>query len=419
MRSFAHRSRGFTLAAVAGLALGACRREPPPKPKSAVPVTVTTAISGSVPITFATNGTVEPIQTVAIQPQVSGPITEVRFREGDEVQQGQVLFLIDPRPYQASLAQAQAVLARDRATATATRGDSARYASLVGKGYVTQSQAAQYAANAGAAAATIASDQAQVETARLNLSYATIRAPISGKTGNLNVRLGNQVRVPNPVPLVTINAVAPVLVRFAVPDGVLPQVRAAQRAGHTLDVTVAGAVVNGAVEHGLVDFIDNAVDTTTGSVLLKARFPNTDRRLWPGAFLPLTLGLGHTPQGTLLPSVAVQNGPQGEYVFMPEAGRKARQVTVTTGGAADGLTLVTQGVAVGDTVVVDGQSRLTPGTVMTIARTVPTQPLGSTSPPILPPDQAERLAVAAPGAAGTGASAANTGAAGTAHTGTP
>ncbi len=401
MRPFARSLLFTTLAAVlAAAAATGCRKEPPPRPKPAVPVTVAQAISGSVPITFATNGTVEPTQTVAIQPQAAGPITEVRFKEGDEVRTGQVLFVIDPRPYQASLAQAQAVLARDRATATAARSDASRYASLVTKGYVTQSQAQTSAANATALEATIASDQAQVDAARLNLSYATIRAPISGKTGNLNVRLGNQVRVPNVVPLVTINAVAPVLVRFPVPDRVLPQVRAAQRERRALEVTIAGAAVNGAVERGTVNFIDNAVDTTTGSVTLKARFPNTDRRLWPGAFLPITLGLGQTPHGVLVPSVAVQDGPQGEYVFMPDSAGKTRQISVVAGQSAGNVTLVTKGLAVGDRVVVDGQSRLTPGAVMKIARTVVTQPPGSAPTPN-----------AAPGSAGQGPAGQPTGAA--------
>ncbi|HEY0777648.1 MAG TPA: efflux RND transporter periplasmic adaptor subunit, partial [Gemmatirosa sp.] len=339
------RLRPLIPASVVVLAAAACSKAPPPRRNPPVPVTIATAVSGTVPITYVTNGTVEPIQTVAIQPQATGAITAVRFNEGDEVREGQVLFVIDPRPYQAALAQAQATLARDQATAVASRADAARYGSLVSQGYVTQSQAQTIQAQANAIGATIAADQAQVEAARVNLSYTVIKAPISGKTGNLNVRLGNQVRVPNTVPLVTINAVAPVLVRFPVPDRVLPQVRGARQAGRQLEVTIAGPVVNGAVERGTVDFIDNAVDTTTGSVTLKARFANTDRRLWPGAFLPLTLGLGQTPQGVLVPSTAVQDGPQGPYVFMPDSAGKARQVPVVAGQTAGGVTLVTRGVA--------------------------------------------------------------------------
>ena len=372
MRSSTYRYvRAGALAAAGALGMAACnRKEQGPPPKPPVPVAVAAAITGTVPITLATNGTVEPTQTVAVQPQVAGPITAVRFNEGDEVRAGQVLFEIDPRPARAALAQSQAVLARDRATAAAAGADADRYARLVTQGYVTQSQAEQQRANAEALGATIAADQAALETARLNLAYTTIRAPISGKTGALNVRLGNQVRTPNPVPLVTINAVAPVLVRFPVPDRTLQEVRAAQRAGRKLEVVVSGAAVGGATERGGVDFIDNAIDTVSGSVTLKARFTNADRRLWPGSFVPLTLTLGETVGAVLVPSVAVEQGPQGPYVFVPDAQGKARQVPITVARTAGNLAVVTKGVAVGDRVVVDGQSRLFPGAEMKIARTV-------------------------------------------------
>jgi multidrug efflux system membrane fusion protein len=359
---------GAALLAAAAAACGRGEQGPPPRPP--VPVAVAAAITGTVPISLATNGTVEPTQTVAVQPQVDGPITAVRFAEGDEVRAGQVLFEIDPRPARAALAQARAVLARDRATALAARADAERYARLVTQGYVTQSQADQQRATAEAIGATIAADEAAVETASLNLSYTTIRAPISGKTGTLNVRLGNQVRAPNPVPLVTINAVAPVLVRFPVPDRALQEVRTAQRAGRPLEVVVAGAAVGGATERGVVDFIDNAVDTVSGSVTLKARFTNAARRLWPGAFVPVTLTLGETPSAVLVPSVAVEQGPEGAYVFVPDAQGKARQVPVVVDRTTADLAVIAKGLSAGDRVVVDGQSRLFPGAPMRIARTV-------------------------------------------------
>lgn len=367
------RRTGGALAVAAGVA--ACnRKEQGPPPRAPVPVAVAAAITGSVPITVATNGTVEPTQTVAVQPQVAGPITAVRFAEGDEVRAGQVLFEIDPRPARAALAQAQAVLARDRATAAAARADAERYARLVTQGYVTQSQADQQRATAEAIGATIAADEAAVQTARLNLDYTTIRAPISGKTGTLNVRLGNQVRSPNTVPLVTINAVSPVLVRFPMPDRTLQDVRSAQRAGRKLEVVITGAPVGGATERGTVDFVDNAVDTVSGSVTLKATFANADRRLWPGAFVPITLTLGQTANSVLVPSIAVQQGPQGPYVFVPDAQGKVRQVQVTVDRAVGELTAVAKGLAAGDRVVVDGQSRIFPGATVKVARTVPTRP---------------------------------------------
>jgi multidrug efflux system membrane fusion protein len=256
-------------------------------------------------------------------------------------------------------------------TPSATRGSAWR------RGYVTQSQADQQRATAEAIGATIAGNEAAVRTAQLDLSYTTIRAPISGKTGAINVRVGNQVRVPNPVPLVTINSVAPVLVRFPVPDRALQEVRTAQRSGRKLEVVVSGAAVGGATERGVVDFIDNAIDTVSGSVTLKARFANTDRRLWPGAFVPLTLTLGQVTDAVLVPSVAVEQGPQGAYVFAPDAQGKARQVPVVVDRTVGDLAVVSKGLAAGDRVVVDGQSRLFPGAVLRVARTVDTPPPGA------------------------------------------
>lgn len=367
MRSFFQCGAAVLLAAACGG--GTQDKAPPARPP--VPVVVAAAVTGTVPITFTSNGTVEPVQTVQVQAQASGPITAVRFAEGDEVQKGQVLFELDPRPAQAALAQAQAVLARDRASAVAARSDAGRYASLVTQGYVTQSQATQQQAVAEALAATVAANQAAVETARLTLAYTTIRAPISGKTGSLTVRLGNQVRVPNPVPLVTINAVRPVLVRFPAPDRMLPQVYAAQRSARGLDVTVSGPATGGTVERGKLVFIDNAIDSVSGSVTLKASFANADRRLWPGAFLPVHVTLGELSGAVLVPAVAVQQGPAGPYVFMPGAGGKARQVPVTVERTVDEVAVIARGVAPGDQVVVDGQSRLFPNAPMRVARTVP------------------------------------------------
>jgi multidrug efflux system membrane fusion protein len=342
----------------AGCQQGGGGKAPPPRPP--VPVVVAAAVTGSVPVTFASNGTVEPVQTVDVQPQTSGPVTAVRFAEGDEVRAGQVLFELDARPARAALAQAQAVLARDRASAAAARADAARYGSLVAQGYVTQSQAAQQQASADALDATVAADQAAVQAARVNLDYTTIRSPIAGRTGSLNVRLGNVVRVPNAVPLVTVNAVAPVLVRFPAPDRMLPAVREAQRAGRDLAVTVSGEATGGVVERGTLVFIDNTIDSVSGSVTLKARFANTDRRLWPGSFLPVSVRLGEVSDAVLIPAVAVQQGPAGSYVFMPDGQGKARQVPVTVDRTVDDVAVIARGVAAGDRVVVDGQSRLFP-----------------------------------------------------------
>jgi multidrug efflux system membrane fusion protein len=374
MSASIHPARGAAAVVLSGILLGtltlaACRGEEKEKAAPSVPVVVAVAARGTVPVTLASNGTVEPLQTVALQARVSGPVVAVRFTEGDQVQTGQVLFEIDPRPFEVALDQAKAVLARDRASSTAAKSDADRYASLVSKGYVTQSQAEQQRASAEALAATVAADEAAVRQAELNLSFATVRAPITGQTGNLNVRIGNQVSASGGMPLVVINAVTPVHVRFPIPDRQLPAVREAQRKGG-LDVAVSGAATNGVAEHGAVDFVDNAVDSVSGTVTLKAKFANADRRLWPGSFVPVTLTLGQIANAVLVPTVAVQQGPNGAYVFAPDAQGKAKQVPVVVDRTVGDIAVVSKGVAPGDRVVIDGQSRLFAGAAMTVSRTV-------------------------------------------------
>lgn len=350
------------------LTLAACGGDKAQKPAPKLPVVVATASVGTVPITIPANGTVEPIQSVALQARVAGPVVKVYFAEGDEVREGQMLFQIDSERYQATLSQAKALLARDRASAEAARSDAARYASLVSKGYVTQSQTEQQRATADALAATVTADEASVRAAEIDLSYTTIRAPIAGKTGNLNVRVGNQVNGPGGTPLVVINAVSPVYVRFSIPERSLPEVRAAQNSKSGLDASVRGSATGDVVEHGEVSFIDNTVDSVSGTVSMKARFPNTDRRLWPGAFVPLTLTLGQLSDVVLIPSVAVQQGPAGPYVFAPDSSGKARQVPVTVNRVVGDSTVITKGVSKGDKVVVDGQSRLFAGAEVVISK---------------------------------------------------
>lgn len=349
-------------------ALTACGGEKAPKAAPKIPIVVANASVGSVPITIPANGTVEPIQSVALQARVAGPVVAVHFAEGDEVREGQVLFQIDSERYQATLSQARALLARDRASAEAARSDAARYASLVSKGYVTQSQTEQQRAAADALAATVTADEASVRAAEIDLSYTTIRAPIAGKTGNLNVRVGNQVNGPGGTPLVVINAVSPVYVRFSIPERSLPEVRAAQLSKNGLDASVRGSATNDVVEHGEVSFIDNTVDSVSGTVSMKARFPNTDRRLWPGAFVPLTLTIGSLKDVVLIPSVAVQQGPAGSYVFMTDNSGKVRQVPVTVNRVVGDSTVIAKGVAKGDQVVVDGQSRLFAGAEVVVSK---------------------------------------------------
>lgn len=352
------------------LALACSRTNEKKTGSQQIPVVVANAITGSVPITLSANGTVEPLQTVALRARVSGPVVAVRFHEGEEVRAGDVMFEIDPDPYRIALDQARAVLERDRASAAAAKSDADRYASLVSKGYVTQSQAQQQLATSQSLAATVAADEAAVRAAELNLQYTSVRAPIAGRTGTLNVRVGNQVNGPTGEPLVMINAVAPVHVRFPITDRELATVRAAQRSARGLEATVRDSTTNGVTERGRVDFIDNTVDSVSGTVMLKALFENSDRGLWPGSFVPVTLVVGEITNAVLVPSVAVQEGPAGAYVFSPDASGTARQLPVKVARTVGDIAVIAAGLSAGQRVVTDGQSRLFAGAHVTIDRTM-------------------------------------------------
>ncbi len=345
------------LVAAALAAVSACGEQAPPPP-ARVPVTVGLAARRAVPYELLATGTVEPIQTVAVQAQVSGPIVRIAFREGQDVKKGQVLFELDPRPFQAALEQAQALLNRDRATAQNAEQDVKRYAVLADKEYVTAQQNDAVRTTAAAASATVASSQAAVDQARLNLQYATIRAPIAGRTGSLRVREGNLVRSTDVLPLVTINQIQPILARFAVPASNLPAIQKyrAQR------IEVAAEPIGGGTpSQGTLAFIDNTVDTSTGTILLKGSFPNTDGALWPGAFVNVRLRLYVDQDALVVPASAVVSGQQGTFVFVVQPDSSAATKTVKVDRTAGDLVIVTGEVRAGDRVVTDGQLRLRQG----------------------------------------------------------
>src|SRR6266702_525273 len=261
------------------LALGCSRKGAGGPPR--VPVTVARAEQRAVPFEIPAMGTAEPRQTVSVQSQVTGVLTRVAFREGDEVEVGQVLFQIDPRPFQAALEQAQAMLARDQAQAQSAVLDAQRYADLVKQDYVTQSDYEAKRAAADALQAAVRADSAAVANAALNLDWATIRAPIAGRTGRLLVREGNLVRANANAtdPLVVINQIHPILVRFAVPEAHLADIQRYRK--NRLPVLLCNAKAATVFTKGTLTFVDNSVDTTTGTVLLKAEFANRDNALWP------------------------------------------------------------------------------------------------------------------------------------------
>jgi multidrug efflux system membrane fusion protein len=344
-------------AVLLSILLAGCRDETLP-PSPPVPVTLATVERQAVPFELAATGTVEPLQTVAVQPQLSGPIVRIAFTEGQDVQRGQVLFQIDPRPFQAALARAEAILARDKAQEANARQEAARYSQLAEQEYVTAQQYDQARTNAAAAAATLAGSEAALAEARLNLQYATIRAPISGRTGSLRVREGNLVRANESAPLVTINQIRPILVRFAVPASNLPLIQ--QYRGKDL-VVRAEPVGGGPASEGTLGFVDNAVDTTTGTILLKGSFPNADGALWPGEFVNVRLRL-YVDEGALtVPRKAVVAGQQGSYVFVVQRDSTAETKAVTVDRTAGELAVVSGEIEPGDRVVTDGQLRLRQG----------------------------------------------------------
>jgi multidrug efflux system membrane fusion protein len=299
-----------------------------------------------------------------VQAQIGGVLNAVHFSEGDEVSKGQVLFEIDPRPFRAALDQARAELARDEAQAENARRDADRYAALVAKDYVTRSQADQAAANAVAQRQVVEADRAALANAQFNLDNATILAPIAGKTGSLNVRPGNLVKPGSEPPLVVINQIHPILVRFTVPDRELPNVQKyAATAALPVRATPRG---DAARVEGRLSFVDNGVDTTSGTVTLKARFANADGRLWPGQFVAVEVELYVDPAAVLVPDAAVQVGQEGPFVFVVDAQNKAEMRLVTTVRAVGNRVVIEKGLSAGERVITDGQSRVVPGATVEV-----------------------------------------------------
>jgi len=365
--------RRTALAAVAALTgLAACskppRREPPP-----VPVLAAVAERRAVPYTIEANGTVEPLQTVAVESQVGGVLLRVGFKEGDDVRPGQVLFQIDPAPYRAALQQAQGMLARDAAQLVAANEDARRFDALVQKEYVTTQQAEQARATAGSLQATVQADSAAVQSARINLQNATIRSPIAGKAGSLLVRPGNLVRANSGTPLVTINRIHPILVRFAVPATQLDQIRRYRGKPLVVHATPAGGTT---ASTGILSFIDNAVDSATGTLLLKGSFDNREGALWPGQFVKVALELYVQPDALVVPSTAVVAGQQGSYVFVVKPDRTTEIRDVRVARPAGDVTVLEGGLEPGEQVVTEGQLRLTAGAKVMIKPPAP--PAGTT-----------------------------------------
>lgn len=341
------------------LASAACRQGASGERTAApVPVTTEQARRQDIPVRVRAVGHVEATTSVTVKSRVGGALEHIGFREGDLVAKGSVLFEIDARPYQAALEAAQARLERDRALAAKAEEDVRRYAELVEKEFVTREQFASAQASARSLEATVRADEAAVAAARLDLEYCTIRSPLDGRTGELLVHEGNLVKA-NDQALVVVLQVRPVRVVFAVPEKHLDALRAAMREGR---LPVQASPPDGSdPAEGELDFLDNAVDPATGTLRLKAVFPNADGRLWPGQFVDAAVQVAVRRGAVVIPSGAVAAGQDGEYVFVVRPDGTAEHRAVRTAETLDGLVIVEEGVAEGETVVTDGQLRVVPG----------------------------------------------------------
>ena len=325
-----------------------------------VPVLVAKAIRKTVAQRLHAIGRVEAYSTVEIKSQINGQVMQVHFKEGQDVNKGDLLFTIDPRPFEAALNQALADLNRDNAQKIQLANDYKRYETLLKEGVGSRQQYDEAKSKYEAIAATVAADEANVQTARLNLEYTSITSPIDGRTGNLILHQGNLVKANADTAMVVINQVKPVYVDFALPEQDLATVRASM-ATHPLGVEVAAPGEKKTHVQGNLSFVDNAVDSTTGTIQLKGLFDNRDQKLWPGQFVDTYLTLSEHPDAVLVPSQAVQTGNDGSYVFVIDPKMKAAIRAVAVGDTIEGDTVIESGLHGGETVVTDGQLRLIPG----------------------------------------------------------
>jgi multidrug efflux system membrane fusion protein len=340
-------------------------------PDMAVPVTVAKAVKKTVPVELSAIGTAEAYSTVSIKGQVNAVLKEVHFKQGDFVKKGDLLFSLDARPFQASLAQAQANLARDKAQADLTVVQAERYKKLYDEGISPKEQYDQMQANAAAQQGSVHADEAAVESAKLQLQYCEIYSPVDGRTGALQVYPGNLVKE-NDVPvLVVINQIAPLYLDFSVPEQYLGVIKKYMTAGRLqIEATPYGDTTP---ETGYLTFIDNTVDNTTGTIKLKGTFENTDHRLWPGQFSTVALRLSEQENATVVPTQAVQTGQSGDFVFVIKPDQTAESRPVKVARTLGTESVIAKGIEAGETVVTDGQLRLIPG----IKVQIKTAPQGS------------------------------------------
>jgi multidrug efflux system membrane fusion protein len=330
-----------------------------------VPVATADVAEKAVPLELSVIGSAEAYSTVAVRAQITGALTSVSFREGDDVRKGQVLFTLDRRPLEAALEQARANLQRDTAQAANAKSQAQRYQDLAARGIATKEQVDTTTTAAAALEATLGADRAAVENATVQLQYATIAAPISGRTGALMVHEGNLVRANDVTPLVVINQVTPIYVSFGIPEARLPELKQYMAQG-SVKVEALAPNDTAAPSVGRITFVDNAVDATTGTIRIKGTFPNETRHLWPGQFVNVAVTLTTDTHAIVVPTAAVQTGQEGRYVFVVKPDKTVELRTVTVVRTVDAESVIKQGLKAGETVVTDGHLRLIPGSRVSI-----------------------------------------------------
>lgn len=396
----------FTLALLLAIGLSSCAQQEVQATKAAPasPVTVAKVELQTVPVEVVAIGSVEAYSTVDIKTMVSGELKKIHFTEGQDVKSGDLLFTVDPRPFQtaleqaeanlardqAALRQAQANLARDKAQAEFGRSQAKRYAEMVAEGVISPEQADQVLANAkaldeavkadeaaiGTAQASIRSDEASIRSAKVQLSFCYVNSPIDGRTGSLLIHEGAIVKA-NDTSMLTINQLNPIYVSFAVPEGQLPEIKRRMAAG-PLRVELRNINDGKPAPAGTLSFIDNAVDQNTGTIRLKATFENSERRLWPGQFVETALRVASEQDVNVAPTRAIQTGQNGQYVFIVNDNQTVDMRTIKSGRVIGDKTVIVEGLQAGDTVVTDGQLQLVPGAAVVI-KTETAAPAGETS----------------------------------------
>ncbi len=362
---------------MSAIILASCAKEKKAAQRPGAPVTVATAVKTDVPVELSEIGNVEAVSTISVKSQVNGELGEVHFKEGQFVKKGDLLFVIDPKSFEAALHEAEANLARDSALLDTAQKDYARASELLKGGYVTRQQYDQAKNNAGALEAAVKGDRAAVETARLNLDYCYIHSPVDGRTGSILMNRGNVIKANDDKPMLVIYQVHPIYVSFSVPEKYLGGIKKLSK-DRLLDVVAfvpppaSGplAGIGAEVSKGVLTFIDNAVDTATGTIMLKGTFENRDDLLWPGQFVNTVLKLYVQKGAVVVPARAVQTGQKGQYLFVirPDNTAEERSVVtgVTFGPEAVSQTVIEKGLNAGEAIVTDGQLQLTTGTKVEI-----------------------------------------------------